>query len=176
MKQIKTLLMLLIGSLAFSQTQTPYVGFIGGFDIKNALVGSEPTNNKSELNYSLQFIMVGKNVECGIGYESFKRIDFNRMYLSAGYQFPISEKIKLIPTLEPSIINRSDNWGGGISYELKQSFLSLALNLSLQYNLNDKLALRTDLNLLPRTDQKMMYNENKIVPSILIKLEYKINL
>lgn len=174
MKQIKTLLMLLISSLAFSQT--PYVGFIGGFDIKNALVGSEPTNNKSELNYSLQFVMVGKNFECGIGYESFNRIDFNRMYLSAGYQFPITEKIKFIPTLEPSIINRSDNWGGGISYELEQSFLSVALNLSLQYNLNDKLALRTDLNLLPRTDQKMMYNENKIVPSISVKFEYKINL
>ena len=167
---------LIIALLFTNLVSAQYVAFIGGLDLKNATIGSDATNNKPELNYSLQFTMVSiKNVEAGIGYESFERIDFNRMYLSAGVQFPIGQ-FKIIPTLEPSIINRFRNWGGGLDYNFSQSFLTVAFNLAIQYGLNDRFAVQSAINLLPRPDDKMMFDDSKITPSITAKLVYKINL
>jgi len=168
----KLIIALLLTNLANAQ----HVYFAVGADLRNATLGSAPTNNKQELNYAIEFKMVGNNnVEVGIGFEQFNRIDFNRMYGSIGYRFEIG-KFTLIPTIEPTLINRFDNWGGGIGYEMKQSFMTIGAGATIEHSFNDKFGIQLYCGALPRPDTKMMYGTNDIVISGFAKLIYKINL
>lgn len=168
----KLLIALLLTNIATAQ----HVYFALGGDLRNGIVGSNPTENKPELNCSLEFKMVGNNnVEVGIGFEQFNRIDFNRMYITAGYRFEIGE-LTFIPTIEPTLINRYDNWGGGIDYEMKQSFLTVGLGSALEYSFNEKLGVQLYCGVLSRPDIKLMFDENKVVVSGFAKLIYKINI
>jgi hypothetical protein len=168
----KLLIALLLTNLATAQ----HVYFASGIDLRNAIIGSDPTNNKPELNYSLEFKMVGNNnFEAGIGFEQFNIIDFNRMYFTAGYRFEIGE-FTIIPTIEPTIINRYGNWGGGIDYDMKQSFMTIGIGSALEYSFNDAFGVQLYFSALPRPDIKMMYEDNKIVISGFAKIIYKINL
>ena len=168
----KLLIALLLTNIATAQ----HVYFSAGADLRNGILGSEPTNNKPELNYSLEFKMVGNNnVEVGIGYESFNRIDFNRMYATIGYRIPVYGMV-LTPTIEPTLINRFDNWGGGISYDMKQSFMTIGIGGTLEIPINDKIAFQLYGGALPRPDIKMMYGTDKIVVSGFVKFVYKIQL
>ena len=167
---------LLLLSLFALQVNAQHVYFSAGFDPRNAILGSSPTNDKPELNYMLEFKMVGNNsVEIGIGFEEFNRIDFNRMYGTIGYRFEALGMV-ITPTIEPTLINRYDNWGGGITYDMKQSFMTIGLGSTLEVPINDKFGLQFYCGALPRPDIKMMYNDNKIVVSGQIKLIYKIEL
>ncbi len=173
----KLILLLLFSATMFAQekTQKPHVYFSGGFDVRNLAFGSSPTKDKSELNYTLQFVMVGNNnVEAGIGFEEFNRIDFNRMFANVGYRFSLSEKSILIVGIEPSLINRYDDWGGGISYKQKSSFMTIAGYLAFEYKITEKFSTQFVGGLLPRPDNKMMYDVNKITPSFVVKVQYKI--
>ena len=172
---MKKLLLLL--SLFALQVNAQHVYFSAGFDPLNAIVGSSPTNDKPELNYMLEFKMVGNNnVEIGIGFEEFNRIDFNRMYGTIGYRFPFIGNTIITPTIEPTLINRYDNWAGGITYDMKQSFMTIVLGSTLEVPINDKFGLQFYCGALPRPDIKMMYGNDKIVVSGQIKLIYKIEL
>jgi len=134
---------LLIALLLTNITYAQHVYFAVGGDLRNATIGSEPTNNKPELNYSIEFKMVGNNsVEVGIGYESFNAIDFNRMYGSVGYRIPVYGMV-ITPTIEPTLINRYNNWGGGITYDMKQSFMTIGIGGTLEIPINDKIALQS---------------------------------
>jgi len=169
---MKKLLLLLICNVGFAQ----HVYFSTGVDLRNGIIGSKPTDNKPELNYSLEFKMVGNNnVEVGIGFEQFNRIDFNRMYGSVGYRFEVGKFI-LIPTIEPTLINRYNDWGGGIGYELKQSFMTIGIGGTLEIPINDKIAVQLYCGVLPRPDIKMMYDNDKIVISGFVKFVYKVHL
>ena len=168
----KLLIALLLTNLATAQ----HVYFASGIDVRNAAIGSNATDNKQELNYSLEFKMVGNNnVEVGIGFEQFNRIDFNRMYGSVGYRFEVGTLV-LTPTIEPTLINRYDNWGGGISYEMKQSFMTIGAGVTIEHSFNDKFGIQLYCGALPRPDTKMMYGTNEIIISGFAKFIYKINL
>lgn len=168
---------LLLLSLFALQVNAQHVYFSAGLDPRNAIIGSEPTNNKPELNYMLEFKMVGNNnVEVGIGFEQFNAIDFNRMYGTIGYRFPFIGNTIITPTIEPTLINRYDNWGGGITYEMKQSFMTIGLGSTLEIPINYKFGIQFYCGALPRPDIKMMYGNDKIVVSGQIKLIYKIEL
>jgi len=169
----KLLLALLLTNLASAQ----HVYFSTGVDLRNAIIGSKPTDNKPELNYLIEFKMVGNNnVEVGIGFEQFNAIDFNRMYASVGYRFPFIGNTILTPTIEPTLINRYNDWGGGISYDLKQSFMTIGIGGTLEYSINDKIAVQLYCSALPRPDIKMMYGTDKIVVSWFLKFVYKVHL
>lgn len=168
----KLIIALLLTNLATAQ----HVYFSVGADLRNGIIGSKPTNNKPELNYCIEFKMVGNNnVEVGIGFEEFSRIDFNRMYGTLGYRFEAGKFI-LTPTIEPTLINRYNNWGGGISYELKQSFMTIGVGANLEIPINDKLGVQLYCGALRRTDIKMMYGNDEIVISGMVKFIYKIHL
>jgi hypothetical protein len=172
----KAILLLLFTVVSYGQKQ-PYVYFSFSTDVKNAIFGSEPTKNKPELNYIAQFTMVGNNyIEIGIGYEEFKTINYSRYFISCGYQFQITDKVKLIPSIEPSIINRWGNWGNGIDYNQKASFLSLSGSINLQHKLNDEFSIGLNFNSSLRPDTKAMYNTNNLVYSVFLKLNYEIKL
>jgi hypothetical protein len=166
-KSILTLLLSLTIFLGHSQQQKDtYVSFTSGFDLKNEIVGSPPTNNEPSLNYQFQFAMVGNNVEVNIGYEVFPRLDFDKYTIGVGYHFhlygnPLKLPIHtvLIPSIEPSLIGRHGTWGGGLSYNQVSSHLSLGLNLTFRWHLNDTTAFEYSFNALPRTDLSAMYGD-----------------
>ena len=76
---MKTLILILISGMCYSQT---YLSV--GADIRNGILGSEPTNNKPAFDGIFRFGMIGTvpnhstTIECSVGYESFKRIQFDR--------------------------------------------------------------------------------------------------
>ena len=84
----KTILILMLSFTCFAQKEG-YVYFSGAVDIKNAIVGSNPTKNKPELDLIYQFGMVGNNIEVNIGYENFKVINFDKYSIAVGYHFPL---------------------------------------------------------------------------------------
>ena len=59
MKKLITILLLTTSIYA----QDNYMSFSAGIDVRNALFGSEPTNNKPALDYQLQFAMVDRNMD-----------------------------------------------------------------------------------------------------------------
>ena len=160
---MKRLWFLLFPLMTFSQDN--YISFSAGLDTGNA-IGAGVTDNTAQLNYVVQFAMVASNIEVNLGAEIFPVLDLKRYSLGVGYHFPLYAYIKrneikttFIPALEPSLIDRYDTWGGGLSGDNKSSHMTLALNLALQWDLNDNLSIQYAANFLPRTDLKSKYPE-----------------
>ena len=190
---MKKLLFLLFTTCIFAQNNKEhYVYFSGAIDVKNLMVGSEPIHNKSGLDYLFQFGMVGRNLEVNVGYEYFRHIQFSKFTTGVGYHFPMhtnigNRKIKtvIIPSIEPTLINRWGTRGDAISYDLASSHLSVGGNLSLRWHLSKHLAVEYLYNILPRIDiYAQYYNKNgdgrasingvPLVSSNYFKLLYKI--
>lgn len=177
----KTILILMLSFTCFAQKES-YIYFSGAVDIKNAIVGSNPTKNKPELDFLYQFGMVGNNIEVNIGYENFKAINFDKYSIAIGYHFPLygyifEKQIKtiLIPSIEPCIINRWGNWAGGLGDRTQASgHLSIALNTSLRWSLTQKMSLELQSSILPRTDLNAMYGGSNLVFSNYLKLLYRL--
>lgn len=170
----KLLLLLLIANLA--QSQNIYGGL--GIDVRNAIVGSKPTNNKLELDLNLKFGMVTlKKTEITINYEKFNRIDFSRFSFGLGQQIEVTDKFKVVPTLEYGLINRSGNWGGGLSQdEGKSSHLGWGISVPIRYEINDNFAVELQSQLLQRVDLNTKYGGNNFTFSEFINFVYKIEL
>lgn len=170
MNHFKIIIILLLTHTVFSsygqQQKDTYISFTSGVDIRNAFIGSAPTNNEPSLNYQFQFAMVGNNVEVNMGYEVFPRLDFDKYTIGVGYHFhlygnALSRNIHtvFIPSIEPTLIGRHGTWGGGLSYNQVSSHMSLGLNLALRWHISDNIAFEYSFNALPRTDLKAMYGE-----------------
>lgn len=158
MKKLFTLAIMMISLSSFSQDKA-HLYVSAGLDIRNALVGSKATNQENEADMAFKFGMVSNyGVEAVIGYELFPAIDYDRMYFGAGYQFDIAPDFVLVPTIEPSIIHRHGDWGGGIGYEApKSSHLSVGLSTAVRFNISDSFAVEVSPNILLRTDIDFKY-------------------
>lgn len=169
---------LLFALLATATMQSQNVYFSTGLDLKNAITGSEATNNKPSYNGIYTFGMVdSKGFEVSITYEQFKRLDFNRFSFGVGKSIALAKDIDLIPTLEPTLINRSDDWGGGLGYkDNPSSHLTLGVSLPIRYDLNDNFAVELYSNYMYRTDIATKYGTDGNRFSFFGKLIYKINL
>ena len=170
----KLILLLLIANLA--QSQNLY--FSTGIDLRNAVVGSKPTNNKSELDLNFKFGLVSnKSTEITINYEKFNAIDFSRFAFGVGQQIEVTNRIKVVPTFEYGLINRSNDWGGGLSQDDgKSSHLGFGFSLPIRYEINDNFAVELQSQLLQRTDINTKYGGNNFVLSNFFNLVYKIGL
>jgi hypothetical protein len=169
----KIILAIMITGLSFAQNNDPYVAFSTSFDVRNAIVGSEPTNNNPELNFILGFQMVGKSVEVGIFYESFKSIEFSRYGLNAGYQFPIIEKLTITPSLQFSIIDRKEVYQ---KYKGSGSFLSYGGNINIRYEIVENITIGLRSECVARTDLNYLYGGSNYIFSNYLEIGYKINL
>lgn len=166
-KIILTLLFILTIFSSYSQQQKDtYISFTSGFDIRNEVVGSASINNKPSLNYQFQFGMVGNNVEINVGYQISPRLDFDKYTVGVGYHFHLYGNIlKLpihtvfIPSIEPTLIGRHGTWGGRLLYNQVSSHMSLGLNLTFRWHVNDNSAFEYSFSALPRTDLSAMYGE-----------------
>lgn len=157
-----------------------HIYFSAGFDIKNTINGSKATENKASIDILLKFGMISKNnFEITINDEYFKRLNFNKFSFGIGYGIPLTEKIIIVPTIEPSIISRWNDWGGGLGYiDNPSSHLSLGASLPLRYSINDSWDIELETNLLFRTDLNAKYTPDKIplVFSNFLNIIYKIGL
>jgi len=163
-----------------NKDQEHYLGFSAGFDIRNAINGSDATKGKPELDALFQFMIVSQGVEINLGYENFNAICFSKYTLGVGYHFPLYGRIGntviktiLIPSIEPTIINR---WG--TEWETRSAHLSIGGNVALRWNINDDFSVEFLTNFLPRTDLKARYPELHsnvpIITSNYLKIIYKI--
>lgn len=193
MKKLVTIVVVIFFSKASAQDN--YVAFSAGFDLRNAFLGSAPSNYESAIDCLVQFSMVSKDVEVNIGYEAFPRLDFYKYTIGLGYHthfygyvFKRVIHTVFIPSVEPTLINRHGDWGGSLNRKQESSHLSLGLSLGLRWNLSDDVAVEYAYYVLPRTDSKAMYGSDldittgnasisgvPIISSNLIKVVYKIN-
>lgn len=178
MKTLKLIALLLTINCA-AQDKQSYLGFTIGSDITGHYV--------TELN------MVSKNVQVDAGYDFKPDLDYSRMYFGFGYQFPLyaypgGNEIKTIftPSIQPSLIDRKGTWGGAFADNNNSSHLSLALNLSLGWDVTENRMISVNGNFLPATDLKAKFPEDKWSEKIVfadtpiratwsIEFTYKIN-
>lgn len=172
--KIRLLLLLLLTSPLYAQ----HIYFASGLDVRNAIIGSNFTNNNPELNLLLKFGMVSNNnIEITISYETFNVIDYTKFTFGIGYHIPLTHNLKLIPTVEYGLITRTDNWGGGISYKTDNSaHLAPSISIPLRYDINDNFAVELQGNLTQRTDLNTMYGGNNYIYSNYLNIIYKLNL
>lgn len=169
---MKTLLLLLVTTCLFAQKEG-YIALMSGLDVRNATVGSAPTQNKPELDIIAKFIMVGKDIEVNVLYERFEAISFAKYGFGVGYHFPLYSKYGktvFIPSIEPCLIDR---WGE--EWQVSSSHLSIGANASLRWFFTDHLGAELLFNALPRTDLKARYGGDlTVVTSGYACLIYKI--
>ena len=170
---LKIIFLLLTTTVLFSQPteKEQYKYFSTAIDIENATTGN--------LDALYQIGLVSKNVEINIGYEHFNAICFGKYTFGVGYHFPMYAyplgyeiKTVLIPSLEPTLINR---WG--TEWQCRSSHYTIGANLALRWHITEEFAGELLLNSLPRTDLAARYPEiNPTVPivnSIFAKIIYK---
>lgn len=166
-KTLIILALMLVKCHLYSQTKKDnYISFSGGLDLKNAIIGNDQTNNKSAIDYYLQFSIVYRNIETSVGYESFTKIQFERYFIGIGYHFPLylsawQKKFKttFIPSIEPSLVNRWGTRPEGLSFNESSSNFSIGGNLAFKWDINDEFAVEYSFNALPRTNLKAKHGD-----------------
>lgn len=143
-----------MSTICYSQ---PYIS--AGVDIRNAILGSEPTNFKPAFDGIFRFGFIGSipshetEIDIAVGYEVFNRIGFDRYFTSVGVHLYPTSKITIVPAYEFSIINR---WGG--DWGVRSSHLAvLGANLGVRYKLSEKTEIEFLTALLDRVDLNTMY-------------------
>lgn len=175
MGKYKTCVVVFLISLSgFSQN----IYFAAGTDFRNAIVGSKATKNNPELDLNLKFGMVSnKTIEITINYESFQRLDFWKFGFGVGKQIQLRDKIMIVPTLEYNLINRSDDWGGGLgTKDTSSSHLAFGASIPIRYEISDFFAVELQSNVLHRVDINTKYGGDNWVFSNFLNIIYKINL
>jgi len=143
MKKLIILLLLCISCNA----QPKYAFVTVGVDVKNALVGSAPTNNKSALDGQIKVGATYNNFEMIMQYESFNKIDFQQFGFATNY----------------------------VVYPLYR--VDLAFGLEIRYDLFDRWNVGIQFNVKSRPDIEALYNtgKNEFRASNFINIRYKLN-
>lgn len=191
--------MLLVSALAYSQDKwsatekESYCSVSFSVDGRNAVMGSEPTNNKPSLDGVLGVHMVGNNFEIGVSDELFNKLGFNRFSLNFGYHsqryIPLGDKeldFCIVPFVGASTITR---WGlGDREVKLpsgetefrygKSSHIAVQGGLSFLTKITDRLLLDVTMELSTRPDLLYHYptdNPKSFVESNYVGIHYIIN-
>lgn len=180
-ESMRTVIALLcVASVTFGQKDR-YLSFAAGTDFRS------PGDD-----LIVQTALVSQDVEVNLSYEHYADSDFSRFAFGLGYHFrlyayPGGREVvtTFIPSIEPTLINRWGNWGGGLGErDQSSSHLSLSLNLSLNWKLNDTSGVELTANLLPRTDLEAMYGDQggtsiggtPVVTSVFLKYVYRFDM
>lgn len=179
MKKLITITLILIGiSVNAQEEKDNYFSISTGFDIRNGFVGSKPTNNEQSLNWTAEAHVSTENIDFGLGYEAFERLNYDRKFMAVGYHIPVCYingtdiKFTIITSLEFSWIGREWNNNG----PEKRTFFTPSFNTNFNWDLNKTFAVQFCVNLLPRPDIRVVYNEEntKIILNNSLKLVIKI--
>jgi hypothetical protein len=131
-----------------------------GTDVKNALVGSKPTQDEPALDlYVAVPITVDaydiSNIKITPSYESFKRIGYQRAALEVGKEF---QHNRLSYTIGAEV--------GVITREKHGSFVNYGINNTLEYNLTPKIAGGLLIQTQNRTDLNQIYGKVDGLPQV----------
>lgn len=119
---------LIITSLCYSQDFNISLGY----DIKNSIKGSKPTNFEPSLNYLLRASAVDKNnIEIGIFYENFNKINYQCYGINAGYFIEILKIMELYGGVESGFIIRKFN----------TNRFSYGLNLEARFKIKENISI-----------------------------------
>lgn len=183
MKMFKILPFLLC-SFVYAQPES-YCSLSLGFDAKNAIVGSKPTNNEPALDLIAGLHMVSNNFELNPEFEYFKQIGFQRFGVNFAYHdqryIPIGNNelnFTLIPSLGASLINRFNMNNISTDGYSFSSHLAVQGGLSIRFKISDHIMIDGTIQALTRSDLKFYYpNDNPkfIVFSNFINLHYILN-
>lgn len=115
-------------------------------DIRNGILGSEPTDNKPEPDFVLRAGAISNmNLQIGIGLERFSRIEFNKYFFEIGQRIN-SGKFNFTPTIEAGWIER-----------YKMNSWTVGANFYAIYFINDHVGIMITNNLSWRTDLNELY-------------------
>jgi len=172
---MKKLILLLFPILTFGQIER-YVAFNSSIDVRNAIVGSQPTENKPEVD--LQFganIHLGNGITFGLNYESFKAIGYYKASYQVGYVIEPFNKVRVHTYIEPELIMRRgdvENY-----FKINDNFLGLSVNSQITYEVLPSLYLGLRGGLEARGDliaagykDYMVFNGHLVV-EYLIKID-----
>jgi hypothetical protein len=191
-KLIATLVTAFVLTVVQGQDRDSYIGLSTGIDIRNAIVGSAPTDNKSAADLNLILSLVSKNWEVTAGYEHFEKINFSKYSIGVGYRFPLycyignkQVRTTVAPSIEYNIINRWDKWGNSLSYDEPSSHLAPSASLRIHWELGERLGLGLLLNAQVRADlgakypntswhQKATAFNSPVVGSTFLVISYKL--
>ena len=180
------MVILLFSGLLYCQEKNSYFSASAGFDIKNAVLGSKPTNNLPSLDLLIGLHAVSGNFELNPEFELFEKIKFRRYAINIGWHFPRylllgnkAIRITTIPSLGTAIIARyggedRTTASGHIIYRRSQH-LAFQGNLSFRATLSDRFLLDYTIQATTRPDLNFLYPDDKnkqIVFSNFIKVHY----
>lgn len=159
MKKLILLATLVLGFNTFAQE-----AYISGlFDVKNAAVGSQPTNNKSAFDGLFKVTMITEsNFKLDVKYETFKEIGFRRYSIGAGqrFEFQIGDKtFYASPTVGTSLIKR--DW----DFYLKSFIINPELSIPITFKITDKWGVELHPEWLMRGDLKERYTKTNAIKS-----------
>jgi hypothetical protein len=140
-----------------------YAFVSAGFDIRNAAVGSKPTNNKSELDCTLKLGARDNHFEAAVFYESFPRIEFQAYGVNFNGVTEVFKNTDLAVGIEL----------GNIVRHKKESHFMGGLNGEVRYDLGGVL-IGLQLNVRLRTDNWYKNGPTPIIPSVGINVIKKI--
>jgi len=139
MKKLITITILILFNLSgFAQELKPQVIFTFGVDPRNAIIGSDPTNNNPELDLLFGVKLIGCNpstnkpipLEIGLNYEHFKAIGFYKLGVEFGWLFKVNNTFRLVPSLETAMVRRQGNVEP--FFKVNQNFIVQSANLSVR--------------------------------------------
>lgn len=148
--------LLLMSNFGFGQIQ--YVG--SSIDARNATIGSAPTNDKPELDIVVFGGVTNKRgFTIEVGYESFKAIDFNRLYAGFGKTFiSKNERWQTSVTIDGNLVTRDwrhPNWTG------KQTYAAPSLTNRTTFNIDGHHGIHGTIHGLVRTDNQERYHRDR---------------
>jgi hypothetical protein len=166
MKTTTIILGILFFNLTFSQAFLKI-----GADVKNGIVGSQPTNDKPAFNglYKIGFIS-NENIRLNMTFENFNEIKFTRWGLEAGYVFELN-KLNIHTTAEISTIERkltTSHYYNGIIV------LTGGANLELEYDLTDHFSVSLVNQLIYRNDFRIYNARAQFLNSVFLVFSFKI--
>lgn len=148
----------------WNQRNKEYHGFItSGIDVRNAIVGSKPTNNQSALDIQFKVGARANSLEVALFYETFRRIDFQ------AYGVNVNGVFQLYKNFDVAL-----GVGGGSVIRYKDyNFLMVETNSEIRYDLS-KCIIGFQLNNRLRNDLKQYGKSMPIVNSVFLNFTYKL--
>jgi len=132
MKKLITLL--LLTQLSFGQIDRYFATSIS-IDGRNAIFGSQPTENKPELDLQLSAeLHLGNGLTWGFHYEQFPKIGYSKLSCGAGYVFEPINKIRVHANLETELIFRRGEMVEQY-FQHNDTFIGVSVNYKVLYEI-----------------------------------------
>lgn len=125
-----------------------------GFDARNLVEGSKPTNYDSELDFRIKAGTTVQNLEIAIFYENFKRITYQSYGFNVGYVLPLNLEINALGLSIP--LNKTDLYagieGGSIIRQSNSNFYNFGFNGEIRQHIGKRFIVSAQYNSIWRPD------------------------